>query len=89
MPTKSNIEKLDNLQATLVQMVELKKLTDRTDAEIMMYKKKKRALLGKTDGEDEEMDEVKKEEGLTEEERMRNKRSASASSTGTNKRARH
>lgn len=58
MPTKANIEKLDSLQASLVQLVELKKAVDRIQGEIRMTKKKKDALLGVDDET-----EVKKEDG--------------------------
>lgn len=59
MPTKTNIEKLDSLQAALAQMVELKKAVDRIQSEIRMVKKKKDQLLGTEEVEEE----VKKEEG--------------------------
>lgn len=57
MPTKANIEKIDTLQASLAQMVELKKAVDRIQSEIRMVKKKKDQLLGT-----EEDAEVKKED---------------------------
>lgn len=57
MPTKANIEKIDALQASLAQMVELKKAVDRIQSEIRMVKKKKDQLLGT-----EEEAEVKKED---------------------------
>jgi len=45
MPTKTNVEKLDALQAALGTMVELKKVTDRIEAEIRVATKRKEALL--------------------------------------------
>lgn len=58
MPTKTNIEKLDTLHASLAQMIELKKAVDRIQGEIRMVKKKKDTLLGI-----EEDPEVKREDG--------------------------
>ncbi|SCV68814.1 BQ2448_935 [Microbotryum intermedium] len=50
MPTKGNIEKLDQLQATLSQMVELKKAVDRCQAEIKTFTKKRDVLLAARGG---------------------------------------
>ncbi|KDE08276.1 hypothetical protein MVLG_01540 [Microbotryum lychnidis-dioicae p1A1 Lamole] len=50
MPTKGNIEKLDQLQATLSQMVELKKAVDRCQAEIKTFTKKRDVLLAAQGG---------------------------------------
>ena len=58
MPTKGNIEKLDQLQSSLAQLIELKKVVDRTEMELRVTSKKKNMLLGI----DEEPD-VKKEDG--------------------------
>ncbi|GAA5866151.1 hypothetical protein JCM3774_004099 [Rhodotorula dairenensis] len=85
MPTKGNIAKLDDLQAALSQMLELKKAIDRVQGEIRVHKKKRAQLLGEEEpaikGEDE--DDSKGQAN-------RNKRSASvASSTVSTKRARH
>lgn len=46
MPTKTNIAKLDELQAALSQMIELKKAVDRIQGEIRLVRKKKMQLLG-------------------------------------------
>ncbi|GAA5980260.1 hypothetical protein JCM10908_001592 [Rhodotorula pacifica] len=85
MPTKGNMSKLDDLQAALSQMVELKKAIDRAQGEIRLHRKKRAQLLGEEEpvikGEDE--DDSKGHAN-------RNKRSASvASSTVSTKRARH
>jgi DNA methyltransferase 1-associated protein 1 len=58
MPTKGNMEKLDSLQTSLAQLVELKKAVDRIQGEMRMTSKKKDALLGI-----EDVAEVKKEDG--------------------------
>ncbi|KAI5480075.1 DNA methyltransferase 1-associated protein 1 [Pseudohyphozyma bogoriensis] len=79
MPTKNNIEKLDTLQSTLQMMVDLKKSVDRAESEIRTLKLKKDKILGTTETT------IKEEEG---EDKRGNKRSASVSSSGTNKRAR-
>lgn len=63
MPTKANVDKLDALQVSLGQMVELKKAVDRIEGEIRTVQKRKEMLVG---GPEEEMEgdaEVKKEEG--------------------------
>ncbi|BGP04839.1 SWR1-complex protein 4 [Rhodotorula toruloides] len=83
MPTKTNIAKLDDLQAALSQMIELKKAVDRIQGEIRLVRKKKMQLLGQEEpvikGEDDDGDRAAN----------RNKRSASvASSTVSTKRAR-
>lgn len=58
MPTKGNIAKLDDLQAALSQMVELKKAIDRIQGEIRLHRKKRAQLLGEEEpvikGEDED-----------------------------------
>ena len=58
MPTKGNISKLDDLQAALSQMLELKKAVDRIQGEIRVHKKKRSQLLGEEEpvikGEDED-----------------------------------
>lgn len=61
MPTKQNIDKLDQLQAALGTMVELKKATDRIEAELRVATKRREALLeakrereGTKGGEEEE-----------------------------------
>lgn len=51
MPTRDNIEKLDELQNSLSTLVELKKVLDRAEAEMRMLKKRKELFLG---GEGEE-----------------------------------
>ncbi|GAA6001875.1 hypothetical protein JCM10207_002360 [Rhodosporidiobolus poonsookiae] len=83
MPTKTNIAKLDELQAAIGQMVELKKAVDRVQGEIRLVRKKKAMLTGEEDpmikGEDDDVASAV----------QRNKRSASvASSTVSTKRAR-
>lgn len=45
MPTKANVEKLDALQAALGTMVELKKVTDRIEAEIRVATKRREGLV--------------------------------------------
>ncbi|BGP52924.1 hypothetical protein JCM8202_004005 [Rhodotorula sphaerocarpa] len=84
MPTKTNVSKLDNLQASLAQMLELKRAVDRVQGEIRLQRKKRAQLLGEEEpvikGEEEE-----ESKGQA----NRNKRSASvASSTVSTKRAR-
>lgn len=60
MPTKTNIAKLDDLQAALSQMIELKKAVDRIQGEIRLVRKKKMQLLGQEEpvikGEDDDGD---------------------------------
>jgi len=46
MPTKNNIEKLDEVQGMLSSMVEVKKGVDRIQQELRTWKKKKEILLG-------------------------------------------
>ncbi|POY71414.1 hypothetical protein BMF94_5726 [Rhodotorula taiwanensis] len=84
MPTKGNIGKLDDLQAALTQMLELKRAVDRVQGEIRLQKKKRSHLLGEEEPviKGEEEDDAKGHAN-------RNKRSASvASSTVSTKRAR-
>lgn len=58
MPTKTNVSKLDNLQASLAQMLELKRAVDRVQGEIRLQRKKQAQLLGEEEpvikGEEEE-----------------------------------
>lgn len=58
MPTKGNIGKLDDLQAALTQMLELKRAVDRVQGEIRLQKKKRSHLLGEEEpvikGEEED-----------------------------------
>lgn len=58
MPTKTNVSKLDNLQASLAQMLELKRAVDRVQGEIRLQRKKRAQLLGEEEpvikGEEEE-----------------------------------
>ncbi|KAK4055236.1 swr complex subunit [Microbotryomycetes sp. JL201] len=90
MPTKGNIEKLEQLQTTLAHLIELKKAADRIEGELRTVNKKKNLLLGI-----EEEPDVKREDGddgrgdRESSAAARNKRSASASSNPANKRARH
>ncbi|GAA5949545.1 hypothetical protein JCM3765_002698 [Sporobolomyces pararoseus] len=100
MPTKTNIEKLDQVQSMLSQMVEVKKAVDRIQQEIRTVRKKKDLLLGiggtnsqrstplpHEGGGGEGGPQIKLEDNS--EDRQRNKRSASvASSTVSTKRAR-
>lgn len=46
MPTKGNLEKLDEVQGMLSQMVETKKVVDRIQQELRTWRKKKEILLG-------------------------------------------
>ncbi|BGP12758.1 hypothetical protein JCM10213_007273 [Rhodosporidiobolus nylandii] len=85
MPTKANLAKLDELQASIGQMIELKKAVDRIQGEIRLVRKKRAALTGEEDPMIKEEDDG----GAAAAAAMRNKRSASvASSTVSNKRAR-
>ncbi|GAA6032693.1 hypothetical protein JCM8097_000745 [Rhodosporidiobolus ruineniae] len=85
MPTKANLARLDELQASLGQMVELKKAVDRVQGEIRLVRKKKAMLLG----EEEPVIKGEDDDGPGGSAANRNKRSASvASSTVSNKRAR-
>ncbi|GAA5835295.1 hypothetical protein JCM3766R1_004744 [Sporobolomyces carnicolor] len=93
MPTRQNLEKLDQVQTQLSHMVEVKKAVDRIQQEIRTVKKKKELLLG--GGGSNRGTPMLQDEGaspvikLEDEDRQRNKRSASvASSTVSTKRAR-
>ncbi|GAA5832152.1 hypothetical protein JCM11251_004258 [Rhodosporidiobolus azoricus] len=92
MPTKTNLAKLDDLQASLAQMIELKKAVDRVQGEIRLVRKKRAGLLGEEDplikGEDDDGTPAPSGAAALAA-ANRNKRSASvASSTVSNKRAR-
>ncbi|GAA5850157.1 hypothetical protein JCM8547_001025 [Rhodosporidiobolus lusitaniae] len=91
MPTKTNLSKLDELQASLAQLIEVKKAVDRVQGEIRLVRRKRAQLLG----EEETVIKGEEDEGGTpgisaaQAAANRNKRSASvASSTVSNKRAR-
>ncbi|GAA5980218.1 hypothetical protein JCM11641_005510 [Rhodosporidiobolus odoratus] len=92
MPTKTNLGKLDELQASLAQMIELKKAVDRVQGEIRLTRRKKAMLTGEEDPMIKEEDDAGNTPlGLSigGAAAARNKRSASvASSTVSNKRAR-
>ncbi|GAA5887582.1 hypothetical protein JCM6882_001457 [Rhodosporidiobolus microsporus] len=93
MPTKTNLAKLDDLQASLGQMIELKKAVDRVQSEIRLVRKKRAGLLGEEDptikGEEGEDGTPGPQGAAALAAANRNKRSASvASSTVSNKRAR-
>lgn len=49
MPTKTNLGKLDELQACLGTLVEVKKAVDRVQGEIRMVKRKRATLLGESE----------------------------------------
>ncbi|KAM0793439.1 hypothetical protein ACM66B_000884 [Microbotryomycetes sp. NB124-2] len=90
MPTRGNIEKLEQLQTSLAQLTELKKAVDRIEGELRTVTKKKNLLLGIEDEPDVKREDG--EDGRADRESSaaaRNKRSASASSNPANKRARH
>ncbi|GAA6022548.1 hypothetical protein JCM11491_005596 [Sporobolomyces phaffii] len=97
MPTKANLDKLDEVHASLSQMVEVKKAVDRIQQEIRTVRKKKDLLLGVASASSNRGTPMLVDEGggaspvikLEEDDRQRNKRSASvASSTVSTKRAR-
>ncbi|GAA5870288.1 hypothetical protein JCM16303_001950 [Sporobolomyces ruberrimus] len=93
MPTKNNINKLDQVQLALSQMVEVKKAVDRIQQEIRTVRKKKEMLLGGGTGSNRATPMVEDLASpmikLEEDDRQRHKRSASvASSTVSTKRAR-
>lgn len=54
MPTRTNVEKLDGLQAALGTLVDLKKAVDRIEGELRMYRARKGGLsniAGEVEGE--------------------------------------
>lgn len=60
MPTRTNVEKLDNLQLALTQLVEMKKGVDRIEGELRMYRARKEGLTAIGEEEAEESAVVEK-----------------------------